>query len=501
MVPLTFGNDIIPKYIHYLFALYTAWLILDYLKTRINQSWGLIGALFFLSLPIIVKLSITVYVDLGLMAFSTASLLMLFKWAENRKIKHLIYAGIFCGLAASTKYNGLITIFLLTLFTPIVFSRSTVGTSKHSSFHAIGYGAIFIFCALLIFSPWMIRNYKWTGNPVYPLYNSVFQNLQHSTVDQATTDIVQPANNTKEIAKQLTSLASNVLADRKALYHETWWQAMLLPIRFFFEGQDDNPRYFDGKLNPFLFILPFCAFFLYKYPKKVRMEQYLLFCFAWLYFLYAFFQGSLRIRYIVPSIPAFVILATYGLHNISQRMQRTHLNKNYIHALITGSILLPLLMYNALYILGQFNTIQPLSYITGKVSRDEFITKFRSEYPVQQYANKHLTKTDKILAIYVGNRGYYFDTPVSFDLNGTRSLLSDIINTSDDRAEVTQRLLDLGFTHLFIRFELFSKKANDNFSTEKIIMVNEFLTKNTNQVAANSEYGLFQLTIDSSNSL
>ena len=177
MIPLNFGNDIIPKYIHFCFALYTAWLIFDYLKNRLNQNWGLTGALFFLSLPIIVKLSITVYVDLGLMAFSTASLLMLFKWVEKKKNIYLICAGVFCGLAASTKYNGLITIFLLTLLTPILFSRSTDGTRQHSSFRAIGYGTIFLFFALLTFSPWMTKNYKWTGNPVYPLYNSVFQNF------------------------------------------------------------------------------------------------------------------------------------------------------------------------------------------------------------------------------------------------------------------------------------------------------------------------------------
>ena len=493
IIPLSFGNDIIPKYIHFCFALFTAWLIFDYLKTRLNQNWGLIGSLFFLSLPIIVKLSITVYVDLGLMAFSTASLLMLFKWSENKNIKHLIYAGIFCGLAVSTKYNGLITIFLLTLFTPIIYSRSTVYTKEHSSFRAIGYGGVFIFCALLTFSPWMIKNYKWTENPVYPLYNSIFQNLHSTAVNQPSSDFEQPRIQTKEVVTQLTSRSSNVLADRKFLYHETWWQAMLLPIRFFFEGQDDDPRYFDGKLNPFLFFLPFCAFFFYPYAKKIRTEQYFLLSFAWLYFLFAFFQGTLRIRYIVPAIPALIILATYGMHNLAQSFQASRTNNRYLQAIITGSILLPLLIYNGLYMANQFHTIQPLSYLTGKVSRDEFITKFRSEYPIQQYANKHMIKGDRILAIYLGNRGYFLDFPVIFDPNGARSLLGDIIISSDNQDVIAQKLLDRGFTHLFIRFDLFSEKANENLTPEKINMVNLFLTKNTQQLAANSEYGLFQL--------
>ena len=83
-IPLYFGNDIIPKYIHFSFALFTALLIFIYLKKRINTNYGLLGALFFLSIPVIVKLSINVYVDLGLIFFSTASLICLFKWIERR---------------------------------------------------------------------------------------------------------------------------------------------------------------------------------------------------------------------------------------------------------------------------------------------------------------------------------------------------------------------------------------------------------------------------------
>ncbi|MEJ2166643.1 MAG: hypothetical protein P8X90_14030, partial [Desulfobacterales bacterium] len=64
MIPLYFGNDIAPKFIHFMFALLTAGLIYGYLRNRVGTGWGLFGALSFLSLPIIVKLSITVYVDL-----------------------------------------------------------------------------------------------------------------------------------------------------------------------------------------------------------------------------------------------------------------------------------------------------------------------------------------------------------------------------------------------------------------------------------------------------
>jgi len=83
MIPLYFGNDIVPKLIHFSFAVLTAWLIFAYLRSRTTTLYGLFGALLFLSIPVIVKLSTTAYVDLGVIFFTTASLLLLFKWADK----------------------------------------------------------------------------------------------------------------------------------------------------------------------------------------------------------------------------------------------------------------------------------------------------------------------------------------------------------------------------------------------------------------------------------
>ena len=129
---------------------------------------------FFLSLPVIIKLSITVYVDLGLYYFSTASLIYLFKWIEEDfKIKYLIFSAIWCGLALGTKYNGLIILFLLTLFVPFIYLRSIHSRMLNKN-RAMGYGAVFMIVSLMVFSPWMIKNYIWTNNPIYPLYDSLF---------------------------------------------------------------------------------------------------------------------------------------------------------------------------------------------------------------------------------------------------------------------------------------------------------------------------------------
>ena len=124
MIPLYFGNDIAPKFIHFAFALLTGGLILYYLRPRTNTLYALFGATLFLSIPIIIKLSITVYIDLGEIFFSFAALLLLFKWIRSGfRMIYLLYSGVLCGLALGTKYNGLVTLTLLTLFIPYIYSR------------------------------------------------------------------------------------------------------------------------------------------------------------------------------------------------------------------------------------------------------------------------------------------------------------------------------------------------------------------------------------------
>jgi len=81
-----------------------------------------------------------------------------------------------CGLAAGTKYNGLISIFVLTLFVPMIYQRSA-GKDQQSNGRALLFGLVFTVATFVAFSPWLIKNYVWTGNPIYPLHNSLSRKI------------------------------------------------------------------------------------------------------------------------------------------------------------------------------------------------------------------------------------------------------------------------------------------------------------------------------------
>ena len=163
---LYLGSDIIPKFIHCFFGVATAFLLFLYIEKRLNIHYAVLGALCLMTTPIVVRLSITAYVDLGLMFFSFAALLGVLKWASGYQVKYLIISALNCGLAMGTKYNGMITFCILAFMIPVLSSRKLHQTKIVKLFFS------FTIISLTVFSPWIIRNMAWTGNPVYPLYNN-----------------------------------------------------------------------------------------------------------------------------------------------------------------------------------------------------------------------------------------------------------------------------------------------------------------------------------------
>lgn len=475
---LYFGSDIFPKYIHFAFALLTAWLIFRYLKCRLNTLYALYGALLFLSIPIIIKLSITAYVDLGLIFFSLFSIIYLQKWIENDfQLKYLVISAVGCGMGLGTKYNGLITLFLLTLFVPFSHARLS-SRGKNSFYRPLGYCAVYLSVSLIVFSPWMIRNVVWKQNPVYPLYDSWFHPEAPKAFSESVTD-----DNSDRAPKRMGHFLI-----RKYVFHEPWWRTALVPIRIFFEGKDDDPANFDGQLSPLIFLLPLFAFF--RIRNKATPFQYEIatfLAFSVLFLLYAFVTTDMRIRYIAPIIPPLVVLSIVGLHNLMGCIREftSHRSRMWIQTGVWAGVLALLPVG---YLIDQFENVKGVPYISGKIDREAYITQFRPEYPAIRFANQNLPDTVKILGIFLGNRGYYFDRDVLFDMK----LPIPAIDAAGSGQTVEGLLYKQGVTHLLIRYDLFDRWLSTLADNDKETMARFFQTR-TRLLFSSGGHGLFAL--------
>ena len=477
LIPLYFGNDVIPKFIHFTFALITAGMIYRYISRRINSSYALLGALFFLTIPAIVRLSSTVYVDLGLLCFLFASLLYLFRWTESDfEPKYLLISAVFSGLALGTKYNGLVGLFLLAMFCAFVYARHRAGKRLFGT-RAIGWCAAFVTVALIIFSPWMIKNFAWTGNPVYPLYNSVF-NTETESAETEPETVIEERDRMSHIQV------------RRDIYGESWAEIALIPVRVFFQGKDDTPKYFDGKTSPFLLVLPIFAFFgINRQSRQQRTEKYMMLFFSVLFLLYACAQTSIRIRYFSPILPPLVVLSMFGLHNLqADILNRTRLISGPMKKALILCIILAMLGLNASYMANRFEKDHPIAYLTGEVTRDEYIQAYLQEYASYQYANQNLSQNDKIFGLYIGNRGYYSDIPVEFSIE----LLQKLATRSESGIEVAEKLHEQGFTHLLVNFSLFNYWVQKYSMHEKQVLKNFFEAYTITEFSKDG-YGLLSL--------
>jgi 4-amino-4-deoxy-L-arabinose transferase-like glycosyltransferase len=476
LIPLYFGSDIAPKFIHFSFALLTAGLLFAYLKRRTGLGYALFGAVFFLSIPIIVKLSISAYVDLGVMFFSFASLFLLLKWAESGfRTRFLILSGVMAGLAMGTKYNALVTTALLTLFVPILSARSGKGKFLRPALHSL----LFLLVALLAFSPWMARNYAWRNNPVYPLYDHKFnpKSISISREDRRRDESINGG--------------PGVFVIREGIYHETWWEIALVPIRIFFEGQDGSPKYFDGKLNPFLLFLPIFAFWRMREEREeTRREKKTMLAFVVLFFTIAFFTSDLRIRYIGPIIPVLVVLSVLGIQKIHRAIwERRPGGKTNVAFVFLWVALASALVYNGRYVVAQFKEVEPFGYISGEVSRDEYLDRHRPEYAAMRFINKYLPQDARVMLIFLGSRGYYCDRNYVYG----DEALNSIFLMSENGRDIRSKLKNMGITHLLIYDPLFGRWASDNLKEKAGRSLKAFFLNYAKVIYSQNGFSVFVL--------
>jgi len=476
LIPLYFGNDILPKFIHFTFALLTAGLLFGYLKRRTGRGFALFGVVFFLSIPIIVKLSISAYVDLGVLFFSFASLLLLLKWAESGfKKKFLVLSGVMAGLAMGTKYNAMVTGVLLTLFVPILSAPRIKGKFFRSLVQCL----LFLSIALLVFSPWMLRNYSWKKNPIYPLYEHKF-NPQKS-----------PASGEDQAKDDSINAGLGVFVIREGMYHETWWEIALVPIRIFLEGRDGSPKHFDGKLNPFLLLLPVFAFWrMREEQEEVRKEKKIMLAFVVLFFAIAFFTSDLRIRYIAPIIPVLVVLSVMGAEKFYRAIgkERRGRRKKVVFALLTVALALAL-AYNGRYVVAQFKEVEPFGYIAGTVSRDEYLDRHRPEYAAMRFINTHLPQNAKVMLVFLGSRGYYCDRSYVYG----DEALGSVFLISENAQEMHSKLKDMGVTHLLIYDPLFGRWVSGNLKERAERGLKPFFLNYAKLVYSQNGFSVFAL--------
>lgn len=455
LIPMALGSDITPKLIHLFFALFTGLVIYFYLAEGHGRGYATIGLFLYITTPIVILSSTTAYIDLGLTFYSTLALVALLKWRETDYAdRWLLYSAISMGLALGTKYSALVVLFILGISVPYIYSRAT-----NNQVRALGLGIKYVSIALAVFLPWMVKNYLLKGNPIYPIANGLFA-----------------ANASFEGGFHISALPPLLM--RNLLYGEDLWYILLLPFRIFWEGQDGSHQYFDGQLNPlYLFFIPF-AFV----KSKDRDVKYMVF-FSFVFFYVAFFTVDIVTRYLLPILPVLVIFMVFGFSNLL----KVKWFKNIAVLLMAG-----LFIFNGLYLVDLYRRYRPLQYLLASEGRDQYLTRILPDYPAISFANSTLPENARVMLIFAGERGYYWEREYYYGSRGAQDIIR-IIKGSSNEVELKERFRGLGMTHLFIRDPLFIKFCNDNLKREKLEMLNIFYKTQLKVLYSRNGYSLYEI--------
>jgi dolichyl-phosphate-mannose-protein mannosyltransferase len=433
------GYDFVPKLIHALYGYLTGLLLYAYLSRGMNAEYGLLGFFLFISTPVIARLSHWGYIDLGLTFYTTAALLGLLRWREEREsLAWLTLAGFSLGLALATKPNGMVAglllafLFLLVLVKPPRKNAARIGVEL----------LIFGGGALLLFAPWLVKNWFQTGNPFYPLLGNLFAS-RSATPEAATFG------------------GLGIFVKRELLYGENLGQILSLPLRIFFSGQDDNPQFFDGVLTPILIL-----FLPWAFKGKWREDKKLLGSFAVLFLFYALLLVDLRVRYVLPIVPALVVLAVYGVFNVYIRIRRP--------AYLFGALIL-FTAWHTLYLARYVRAAAPLPYLSGDESRDEYLARALPEYAALRFINRNTEPSAKIYLLFVGRRAYYCERDYFHDGGDLPGYLLAVIRAAKSPDEIAHALERNQITHLMSRENLLTKFLTQNLTSSQAALWNQFV--------------------------
>ena len=169
---LMIGDDVTTHYLHFMLGFLAALNLYALAKRLTDALTAFCSALFFLSLPTVLQLAASAYIDLGLPCFAFAAIVCLSRYRRNAGPPLVLCAGFLFGIALGSKYLALAYIPLL-LAWAYWHSRNWRPT------------LLFIAVAVLVGMPWYAYNAVHTGNPFSPFAGEIFGYWPWSAEDMA----------------------------------------------------------------------------------------------------------------------------------------------------------------------------------------------------------------------------------------------------------------------------------------------------------------------------
>jgi len=300
-------------------------------------------------------------------------------------IRETLLIGIVVGLTVSCKYTALATAGLLAALMAVPFPF------KPNAFvRRLGYSSMMFLAAMLVASPWFIKNQLLWGNPLYPFVSSIFPSPHWTEFNAAFFAYHAGMKGDMNVFKQ-----SELLWKLKDL--------ITLPFRAtFFPGEQYHyPHNFGAWPLGAVWLISTPLLFLQR-RWTVRFTSHLVFA-GFLFLLWAFTYRDTR--FLLPCLVVLAPVCGSVIYAIISRCKRAQV------------LLSLILLYNLSFVTGLLlipESYAPWWVVSGVVSEDEYLQKdnryTRHRNRAFQFLKENTSPDDTVLlhgidqAFYCPNR-------------------------------------------------------------------------------------------------
>jgi hypothetical protein len=345
---LSVGLGDLTKLIHFMFGILSTVALFKLSRRFFNVNHSLLVVLIFVSNLVFCWELTSAYIDLFRTFFEIMALWGLVIWYQEKNKKWLLESAVMLGLAISTKLLALGS--LVTFCALIFYFGSDVIRDNNKRVKEI---AKFAGLALFVTLPWFVFSTLNTGNPIFPIFSSYYQN-------PLLIDLINPLNVIKSF------------------------------LTLFLHSSDP--------ISPLYLILTPLAIIGYK---KMSKEMKLISAYSVLALFLWYISPQTNGRFILPYLPAFSILAVYLIFQF----------KNLEKFLVGLALIIAIssIGYRALA------NVKYIPVVIGSESKAQFLSKnlnfsFGDFYDTDGYFKANIKPTDKVL-LYGFHNLYYVDFP------------------------------------------------------------------------------------------
>lgn len=431
------------------------------IRSLTSSSSAMISTLGYATLPPVIYFSGCGYVEPALTLALGGSLLALLSLLNSpHKNKELennesAFVGFLAGWMPAVKYTGIIYLFLIATLILWHYRKEKFNET-----------AKMIGVFLLAASPglcWLIWNWISLGNPFYPFAYSIFGGKGWDEVrDRAMYIYFQMFGMGKEIGDYL-----------------------LLPWRFSFLGRFDT-IFFDGAMGPFLIIFIGLSIFS-AFRRLLRLEEPKVLEGVGLVLLISaslFILGSQQARFWLPSQFLLCIYAAPIVDLINKWSRGKFLTR-----LAIGLIILFCLIWNGWFVSRQMMTIGYYKPALKMEKERTFLKRVIPGYSAIEFINHNISSSSRVLCIWTGAYGYYLNRPYYSDTLIEDISIKEFIDESKDWKNLKEKLLERGFTHIFMRSSL----TENNMSAAQLAIFKSFLQNGTKEVYRDRDFVVLEI--------